>query len=119
MDALDIAHVCHEANRALQLIQLDPSIPVSPSWGDLDSETRESAVDGVRNALAGATPRESHENWMRFKIAHGWVLGPIKSESRREHPLLVPYDDLPSSQQIKDALFTSIVRALKRASRVW
>jgi hypothetical protein len=113
MDAWDIARVCHEANRALQQIQADPTIPVSPEWSDLDEETQHSAFDGVHFMLDGHTPRESHENWCRFKVLHGWVVGPVKDEARKEHPLLVDYDELPESQKIKDALFGAIVGALK------
>ncbi len=108
-----IAHVCHEANRALQVEQADPTIPVSPAWADLDEETRESAIDGVAHILAtGATPAESHDNWARFKREHGWIHGPTKDEHARTHPSLVPYADLPPSQRVKDGLFHAIVRAL-------
>lgn len=107
-----IARVVHEANRALQIEQADPTIPVSPSWDDLDAETRASAVDGIEGVLAGNTPEQSHEQWMRFKVDHGWVLGPVKDEAKREHPLLVPYGELPDSQKVKDGLFVAIVRAL-------
>ena len=41
MKADEIARVCHEANRALQIIQNDPGIPVSSPWGSLDPETRQ------------------------------------------------------------------------------
>jgi hypothetical protein len=107
-----IARVVHEANRALQTVQADPTIPVSPSWDDLDAETRASAVDGVRGVASGGDARASHENWMRFKLAHGWTLGPVKDEAAKQHPLLVLYDDLPAAQQDKDHLFAAVVRAL-------
>lgn len=105
----DIARVVHEANRALQIVNGDP---VSERWDDLDAETRASAVDGVRNALTGATPEESHENWTRFKVEHGWVYGPVKDPEAKTHPCLVPYADLPADQRIKDHLFTVIVNTL-------
>lgn len=117
MTAEAIAHVCHEANRAVQIEQNDPTIPVSPLWEDLDPETRESAIDGVQNVMAGASPRQSHENWCRFKREHGWVHGPVKDEAKKEHPLLVDYDDLPEEQKLKDALFIAIVVALSTAPR--
>ena len=107
-----IAHVCHEANRAVQLEQNDPAIPVSPPWAEIDAETRDSAVDGVVNALAGATPEASHENWCAFKRDRGWTWGPVKDEEKRQHPLLVPYSDLPEEQRLKDGLFTAICRTL-------
>lgn len=112
MYATQIAHVCHEANRALQIEQNDPTIPVSPLWEDLDEETRESATSGVQGIIDGNTPEESHGNWMAFKLDHGWTLGPVKDEAKKEHPLLVPYVDLPAAQQVKDHLFSNIVKAL-------
>ena len=112
MTPVQIARVVHEANRALQIEQADPTIPVSPSWDDVDPETRKSAEVGVLGVINGNTPEESHEGWMRFKLDNGWTLGPVKDEATKQHPLLVPYDELPASQRIKDALFVNIVRAL-------
>ena len=112
VDLETIAHVCHEANRALQLEQRDPTIPVSDIWGDLDEETRQSAIVGVKGILEGNTPEQSHETWMQFKLDHDWVLGSVKDEVSKQHPLLVPYDQLPESQQVKDHLFSGIVHAL-------
>lgn len=104
MEAEQIARVVHEANRALQTEQADPTIPVSPA--------RRSAVEGVRGVLNGASAEESHEGWTRFKVEHGWTLGPVKDEEKKEHPLLVPYDELPEAQRLKDSLFGAIVRVL-------
>jgi hypothetical protein len=112
MNVEAIAHVCHEANRALQIEQADPTIEVSPLWADLDEETRQSAVVGVKGVIDGNTPEESHALWCEYKRDAGWATGPVKDLSKKEHPLLVPYDDLPESAKIKDALFVGIVRAL-------
>jgi hypothetical protein len=112
MNASAIAHVCHEANRALQIEQADPTIPISPMWEDLDTETRESATSGVLGILNGNTPEQSHDSWTQFKLEHGWTLGPVKDEAKKEHPLLVPYADLSAAQQIKDHLFSNVVHAL-------
>lgn len=109
IDKRVVAEVCHEANRAMQR-HLDD--PVSEPWESLDEETKESAIDGVANARGGASPRQSHENWMKFKLAHGWEYGEEKSLEHKTHPLLVDYDDLPPEQQLKDKLFLAIVRAL-------
>lgn len=121
-DAVAIAHICHEANRALQIEQHDPTIPVSPSWDDLDEETRQSAIQGVvahlRSIQETGQPlsaEASHEEWVRFKLTHGWTLGPVKDETLKQHPLLVPYEDLPPAQQVKDRLFASTVLALAPA----
>lgn len=107
-----IAHVVHEANRSLQIEQADPTIPVSARWEDLDAETKASAVDGVLGVLGGNTPEESHDQWTHFKVSHGWTLGPVKDEAKKQHPLLIPYDQLPAAQKVKDSLFVAIVRTL-------
>lgn len=112
-----IARVAHEANRAVQIAQADPTIPVSPHWEDLDAETRASVMDGVIGVQAGNTPEQIHENWCRFKREHGWTLGPVKDEMKREHPLLVPYAELPESQKLKDHLFVAIVRTLSEETK--
>lgn len=109
MDHHVIAETCHEANRVLQAANGDP---VSRPWAELDEETRLSALDGVLNALDGATPEESHRNWLSFKYSHGWAYGAAKDEVAKAHPCMVAYEDLPDEQRAKDRLFTAIVRAL-------
>ncbi len=112
MKAEQIARVVHEANTALQIEQDDETIPVSPHWDELDDETKGSAIEGVKNVMRGTTPEGNHQSWCTYKFDHGWKLGPVKDEKKKEHPLLVPYDQLPPSQQVKDRLFINIVDAL-------
>jgi len=107
----EIASVCHEANRRLQV--LNGEHPVNPPWNELDDEMKNSAVDGVDNILINnATPEESHENWMEFKEDHGWVYGEVKDPEKKTHPCMVPYSQLPADQRVKDTLFHSIVWSL-------
>lgn len=107
----EIAFICHEANRCLQLVNGEGVI--SLPWPELDQETMESAIDGVDNIIeTDATPEESHANWMQFKTEHGWKYGEVKDPEAKTHPCLVPYEDLPENQKIKDSLFHAIVNAL-------
>lgn len=110
-----IARVVHEANRALQIEQDDPTIGVGPAWDDLDPETRQSAVEGILGVLTGNTPEESHWGWMNYKEANGWTYGEVKDPEAKTHPCLVAYEELPESQKIKDHLFVAIVRTLADA----
>lgn len=110
MRAESIAQVCHEANRALQLISNDPS--PSPHWEDAPEWQRASAIEGVEKAMNNVTPEELHDSWCDFKVADGWVWGEVKDDKAKTHPCLVPYDELPYVQRVKDHVFAAIVNEL-------
>lgn len=110
--AEEIARVCHEANRAVQLIQADPGIAVSPPWDEAPEDQHRSCIAGVSVAASGASPAELHASWCREKLAAGWRWGAVKSVENSTHPCLVSYFDLPEAQRAKDALFGAIVKAL-------
>ena len=112
LNVIDIAQVCHEANRALCTSLGDYSqLP----WNEAPDWQKHSAIDGVRFHLATteALPAASHENWLKLKVAEGWKYGPVKDPDKKEHPCCVPYEDLPIEQRIKDFLFTGIVGQLR------
>jgi hypothetical protein len=106
-----VAQIAHEACRLYcSLITGDKP---APRWFDLvDEDMREGVRKGVRGALAGNTPEESHANWMRDRLNAGWRRGPVLDREAKVHPNLVPYDELPETQQRKDALFLGIVLAV-------
>jgi hypothetical protein len=64
---------------------------------------------------AGNTPRQSHEGWLAEKVATGWKYGPVKNPEAKEHPCMVAYEELPTSQRVKDHIFVSVVRAVTEA----
>lgn len=46
--------------------------------------------------------RNVHEVWAAARIAEGWSYGPERSDVKKQHPCLVPYDDLPESEREYD-----------------
>jgi hypothetical protein len=106
-----VAAVTHEANRAYCRAIGDSS---QPSWAEAPNWQRNSAINGVRfhRENPGAGDSASHDNWMREKEADGWVYGDVKDPDRKQHPCMVPFDQLPPEQQRKDALFRAIVHAM-------
>lgn len=46
--------------------------------------------------------RNVHEVWAAGRRAEGWTLGPERSDALRQHPCLVPYDELPESERDYD-----------------
>lgn len=43
-----------------------------------------------------------HDIWARGRMAEGWTWGPERDDVRKEHPGLVPYNELPDSEKAYD-----------------
>lgn len=112
MNIVQIAMVCHEANRAYCATQNDQS---QMPWYDAPEWQQQSAIKGVQFHIANpnSKPEDSHNSWLKEKKENGWKYGPVKDADKKEHPCFVPYEQLPLNQQAKDHLFLSIVRALE------
>jgi hypothetical protein len=106
------ARAAHEANRAYCIALGDCS---QPHWEDAPTWQRASAINGVRGAISGNTPEQSHNSWLEEKRLGGWAFGPVKDPSKKEHPCMVPYEKLPMSQRMKDHIFLSVVRSVAAA----
>ncbi len=46
--------------------------------------------------------RIEHERWERFHRLRNWTYDPVRNNSLRRHPLLLPYEELPPADQKKD-----------------
>jgi len=109
---LACAMAAHEMNRIYCLAIGDASQAVwdlAPDW------QRESALKGVDGVFAGNGPGASHESWLAEKVEKGWTYGPVKDPEKKEHPCMVPFEQLPLDQQQKDHLFVSTVRSMATA----
>lgn len=107
----DAARICHEVNRAYCESLGDFSLL---PWEATPQNIKNSAIDGVLFHLRNpdAKPSESHENWLAFKESEGWIYGPIKDADKKEHPCMVPYEELPQEQRSKDYIFRGLCHAL-------
>ena len=108
-----IATVAHEVNRAYCRALGDNT---QPSWIDAPEWQRSSARMGVDlHTMGDFGPEASHLSWMQQKLKEGWKYGPIKNPELKEHPCLVPFDQLPVEQQAKDHIFRGVVHAVNDA----
>jgi len=105
-----IARICHAANAEYcRTIGDESHVP----WENLSREMREGVINGVVIAAQGTTLRVQHETWLQEKVANGWKYGPTKDVSKKLHPNIKPFDQLPIEERRKDALFVSIVQACR------
>lgn len=102
----NIARLCHEANRVLQ-ISLGEE--VNPKWDKLSEDLKDSTYIGVLNSLDGSTPEQMHESWLVERRAQGWTYGYPLDRVKKIHPNLIPYDKLSLDQKLKDTMFLAIV----------
>lgn len=106
-----IARTAHEVNRAVCEFHGDHS---QAPWSEAQPWQRESAVKGIAFALENPDVPAStqHDAWMADKLADGWTHGEVKDADAKTHPCIVPYDQLPPEQRIKDHTFRAVVRGL-------
>ena len=108
-----IARVAHEVNRAYCQALGDAT---QPRWNDAPEWQRASARMGVDlHEMGDFGPEASHISWMNQKLEDGWKYGPVKNPEAKEHPCIVPFDQLPLEQQAKDHIFRGVVHAVNAA----
>ncbi|MBN9525798.1 MAG: hypothetical protein J0H82_06335 [Alphaproteobacteria bacterium] len=109
--AIELARICHQANKAICEAFGDFS---QKNWEDAEQWQRESAYNGAVFALQNpdAPPSAQHDAWMADKAAAGWVYGSVKDPEAKTHPCMVPYDQLPPEQRVKDHVFKALCSAL-------
>ncbi len=48
--------------------------------------------------------KNAHDVWALQRIREGWRYGPQRDDARKEHPSLVPYEDLSESERNYDRM---------------
>lgn len=112
MTVSEIAQIVHEIQRSFCISIGDNSLPTWGEAGDMQENTITGVIFLLKDRDAGAG--FSHTAWMDNKIAYGWKLGPVKNLDTKEHPALIPFDELPQHEQTKDYLFVQTVRSLQK-----
>lgn len=111
-ELVKIARLAHQLNKEYCSVILDDNS--QPDWSDAPEWQKESAINGVKMFLTNpdATPEDSHKNWYDFKKKDGWKFGPVKDPIKKEHPCMMPYEELPDDQKVKDSLYSNTVKIL-------
>jgi len=101
------ARIHHIAWIAYQ-IAVEQDYNEQPNKDQLDS-----LIDAQRrfNENPNITAEQNHNNWMQFKASQGWKYGPVKDFDKKEHPDMVPFDQLPVVEKRKD-IMDNVVRKL-------
>ena len=114
MKALNIAIVCHNVNSAYARAIGEDEQGILP-WENLPQNVRTGVQSAVETYLTNpdTTPKQLHDLWSESRKADGWVYGEVKDFDAKTHPCLVPYDELPIEQRVKDYLFKQVIDSVK------
>lgn len=52
--------------------------------------------------LTESLSKNVHEVWAAGRIAAGWKYGPVRDEIKKEHPCLIPYEELSEDEKDYD-----------------
>lgn len=52
--------------------------------------------------VAEKLAKNTHENWSVQRMSDGWKYGPHRCDSKKEHPCLVPYEELSEEEKKYD-----------------
>lgn len=53
-------------------------------------------------SLAEQMARNVHDTWAAERIRQGWTWGKQRNDELKQHPCLVPYDELPEEEKVFD-----------------
>ena len=65
-------------------------------------DTADVQLSAELKALTEQLAENVHEVWSAGRIADGWTYGEQRDDARKQHPCLVPYDQLPESEKEYD-----------------
>ncbi|MGB0847986.1 MAG: RyR domain-containing protein [Thiolinea sp.] len=65
-------------------------------------DTSEIHLPGELDELLEKLAQNTHEVWAAQRLRDGWQFGPERDDSRRLHPCLIPYDELPEEEKEYD-----------------
>lgn len=54
------------------------------------------------DALVESISKNVHEVWAQTRISQGWSYGPERNDELKQHPCLVPYEQLPEEEKVYD-----------------
>lgn len=113
-----IAGACHAAWYAYAVVGMGEK---GNTWSNTSEEIKAFARSSVEFQLflkdTMSVDRRailSHENWMKQLKANGWKYGPEKNVKKKTTPCMVPYENLPKSQRLKDEIFVETFLQMRR-----
>lgn len=67
--------------------------PINTSSVELTSDIKD---------LTELLAKNAHDIWAKTRMEEGWIYGENRDDHKKEHPCLIPYEDLPDQEKQYD-----------------
>ena len=74
------------------------TLAYEPAPIDTSNVTLPREIDELIEQLS----EHNHNVWSRGRLDSGWTLGPQRDDAKKQHPCLIPYNELPESEREVD-----------------
>lgn len=54
------------------------------------------------NGLVEQMAKNVHDVWAQNRMEQGWTYGEERSDALKQHPCLIPYEELPEEEKVYD-----------------
>ena len=73
------------------------------------------------NGLIEQMSQNVHEVWAKNRMEQGWTYGEERSDQLKQHPCLIPYEDLPEVEKDydRDTALATLKLILKLGYRIY
>ena len=65
-------------------------------------DTSDIQLPEVLSELVEQMAKNVHEVWAQSRMEQGWIWGEERSDALKQHPCLVPYEELPEVEKAYD-----------------
>ena len=65
-------------------------------------DTKDVVLPEELNNLVEAMAKNVHEVWAQSRMEQGWTYGAERNDALKQHPCLIPYEDLPEVEKAYD-----------------
>lgn len=107
-----------QGNIAAEIRVLLGEEPFDPNM--FNDEQRDRRIVAMKKAGANTrTYDEQHKDWVETHIKNGWIYEETFDPSKKIHPNLKPWNELPSDVKSKIKIFTIVSKAACKLADEW
>ncbi|MDE7386468.1 MAG: Ryanodine receptor Ryr [Muribaculaceae bacterium] len=89
--------------------------PTANGYNPQPINVEDITLDADLEELTEAIAENAHDIWARARMDEGWTYGPVRNDSLKQHPDLVPYSQLPDSEKEYDRIMAmNTLRLVRR-----